>query len=320
MYQEGGIFMEVPRTSPITDLLDDVFYKSSIEDMRKFTFNQTRSVKSWLLFSDYYFEDERPNKVITFTAMPYFSDFLELQSLIKSVAPRDVKKTRTINEDFIEIINSLPIMNVVFSFEQKKYFLWDSNDEFKQEIFDYLERLKAYVSYWNRTEPERKKKLAHISKNINCLESLLRRGKKQKLIPPMYLVALLGGYVGSLLCRETSLSSLVWMSDRDSTNEICHNLIRDLFQITLIDIAKKNIQFSFTTSNSSSDEWYEEMTRIPDYLTGAISSFDFEKNLIPKDKFSKMFELHFAYNIKNSFLYRFIADDERIRLQRWLIA
>lgn len=311
--------MEIPSMSPITDLLDDVFYKSSIEDMRKFSFSQTRTVKSWLLFSDYYFETDKPNKVITFTAMPSFSDFLELQALIKSVAPKDIKHTRTINEDFIEIINSLPILNVIFSFEQKKYFIWDSSDEFEHAMFEYLEILKIYVSYWNTTEPERKKKLDKISKNIKCLENLLRRGKKRRLIPAMFLVGLLGGYVGSLLYRETNLSSLVWMSDRDSTNEICNNLIRDLFQITLIDITKQNIQFAFTTSNSSSDEWYKEMTRIPDYLTGAISNYDFEKNSMSTVKFSKIFGLHFSYNIENTFLYRFITDNERIRLQRWLI-
>lgn len=312
--------MEIPRISPLTDLLDDVFYKSSIEDMRKFSFSQNKMEKSWLLFSDYYFEDKKPNKVITFTAMPAFSDLMELQSLIKSIAPKDIKHTRTINEDFIlGIINSPQILNIVFTFEQKNFFIWDSNEEFKQSMFEYLEILKAYVSYWNETEPERKKRLVQISKNIKCLEDLLRRGKKRRLIPAMFLVSLLGGYVGSLLCRETNLSSLVWMSDRDRTNEICNNLIRDLFQITLIDITKKNIQGGFTSSNSSSDKWYKEMNRIPDYLTGAIASFDFDTKSISHVKFSKMLQLHFSYNIVNTFLYRFKTDDERIRLQRWIL-
>lgn len=312
--------MELPRISPIITLLDDVFHKSSIEDMRKFSFSQNKTIKSWLLFSDYYFEDTKPNKVITFTAMPAFSDLLELQSLIKSIAPKDIKHTRTLNEDFIlEIIKSPQILNFIFTFEQKEYFIWDSDDEFKQEMLESLEILKAYVSYWNMTEPARGKRHTQISKNIRCLENLLRRGKKRKLLPAMFLVSLLGGYVGSLLCRETDLSSLTWMSDRDRTTEICNNLIRDLFQITLIDITKENIQFNFTTSNSSSDEWYKEMVRIPDYLTGTIASLDFDTMSVSHDKFLKMLQLHFSYNIENTFLYRFKTDDERIRLPRWLL-
>lgn len=87
------------------------------------------------------------------------------------------------------------------------------------------------------------------------------------------------------------------MSDRDSTNEICNNLIRDLFQINLIDITKKNIDFSFTSSNSNSDEWYEDLVRIPDYLSGTIASFDFNRMTSTQDKFVKMLQLHFAFNI-----------------------
>jgi hypothetical protein len=135
----------------------------------------------------------------------------------------------------------------------------------------------------------------------------------------MFLISLLGGYVGSLLCRETNLSSLVWFADRDSTNEICHNLIRDLFQITLIDVTKKNIQFSFTTANSNSDEWYSEMTRIPDYLTGAVSSFDFNQNSVIDEKSAQMLGFHFRFNIRNTFLYKFKIGDEGMRIQRMLI-
>ncbi len=136
----------------------------------------------------------------------------------------------------------------------------------------------------------------------------------------MFLISLLGEFIGGLIFRETDLSSLTWLSDRDSTNEICNNLIRDLFQITLIDITKKNIQFSFTRSNSDSQEWYEGMTRIPDYLTGTISSYDFNRNAYEGIKFGKMLGAHFRNNFENTFLYRFIVDDEHIRLQRMVIS
>ena len=135
----------------------------------------------------------------------------------------------------------------------------------------------------------------------------------------MFLISLLGGYVASIISRETDLSSLVWFSDRDSTNEIGNNLIRDLFQITLIDRTKKNINFSFTASNSNSDEWYEEITRIPDYITGAVSGFNFNENRAIDQKTAQMLRLQFSKNSKNTFLYRFKLDKDRIRLQRMLI-
>jgi hypothetical protein len=135
----------------------------------------------------------------------------------------------------------------------------------------------------------------------------------------MFLVALLGGYVASIICRETDLSTLAWLSDRDSTNEIGNNFIRDLFQITLLDVIKKNIIFGFTTSNSGSEEWYKEITRIPDYLTGAAAGFDFNGRQPVDHKTTQMLGLHFSNNRKNTFLFRFNTDGERMRLQRMLI-
>lgn len=283
------------RISPISVLLDEVFYKSSIEDMRKFYFSATKGEQNWFLMSDYYFGDDKPNKVITFTAMPYCPYILDLKNVIKAVVPRDIKHTRSINTDFVELINLLPLINIVFIFDNKKHFIW------------------------RRTEPERTLRLNKITKNLHVLDGLLEKGKKLRIVSAMFLVSQLGGYVGSLICRETSLSSLIWFSDRDSTNEIGKNLVRNLFQISLIDITKKNIRFGFTSSNSGSDEWYEEMTRIPDYITGTISGFNFDENRAVDQKTAQMLGLHFRGNTRNTFLYKFKVDDERIRLQRMLI-
>lgn len=311
--------MEIPRVSPITYLLDEVFYKSSIGHIRKNCLKNTKHVENWLLFSDYYFDNKKPNKVITFTAMPLFSDLVKLKALIKEKAPKDVKHTRDLNDDFIEIINSLPLLNIVFVFEQRKYLIWDSETDLEESILEYIEILKAYAKRWHNTEPERRTRICTVDKNLRCLERLVHEHKKMKLIASMYLISVLGGFVGSLLSRETSLQSLVWMSDRDSTNEICDNLIRDLFQITLIDITKKNIDFSFTSSNSNSDEWYEDLVRIPDYLCGAMASFDFKSMTSTQDKFTKMLQIHFAFNIENTFLYQFKSEGKYVKLKRCIL-
>jgi len=307
------------RISPLSILLDEVFYKSSIQDMRRFYFSATKGEEKWFLLSDYYFGDDKPNKVITFTAMPSCPYILELQSAIKAVAPKDIKNTRSINTDFVTLMNLLPLINIVFIFENKKHFIWDTVLEAKEAIRDYVEVLRVYIDHWRTTEPATIPRLNKITKNLMIVEGLLEKGKKLRIISAMFLISLLGGYVGSVICRETNLSSLIWFSDRDSTNEIGKNLIRDLFQISLIDVTKKNINFSFTSSNSNSDEWYEEITRIPDYITGAVSGFNFDENRATDQKTAQMLGLHFKNNTKNTFLYRFKVDGERIRLQRMLV-
>jgi hypothetical protein len=307
------------RMSPLTILLDDVVFKSSIRDMRQHYFSATKNEQNWLLLSDYYFGGDKPNKVITFTAMPYCPYVSELKTAIKDVAPKDIKHTRSISSDFVALINMLPAISFVFIFDNARHFIWETVAEAKETILEHIAILYAYIEHWRKTEPAKVRRLDKLSKNLKSLERLLESGQKLRIVSAMFLISLLGGYVSSIICRETSLSTLVWLSDRDSTNEIGDNIIRDLFQITLIDIIKRNINFAFTTSNSNSDEWYEEMTRIPDYLTGTISGFNFDEHRSIDNKTAKMLGLHFRDNIINTFLYRFKLNDEHIRLQRLLI-
>jgi hypothetical protein len=137
-----------------------------------------------------------------------------------------------------------------------------------------------------------------------------------------FVIALLGGYVGSLLCRETALTNLCWLSDRDRTNELGNNFVRDLFQVTLIDIVKKNIMFSFTTANSNSEEWYADLIRIPDFITGAIAGFDFNNagNHTAKPAALALIGAYLANNKSDCFNYRFHVNDKGMKVQRMMIA
>jgi hypothetical protein len=305
--------------SSLTVLLDDVFYKRTIQEMRQSYFFATKREQKWMLLSDYYFGDEKPNKIITFSAMPACPYLPELQNTIKVYAPKDIKNTRTINADFIKVLNLLPLIHIVFIFENDKYFIWDTLEEAEVMVREHIWKLHSYIAYWRDNEPARITRLEHITKNLHALEMLLDKGKKLRIISAMFLIALLGGYVSSVLAREADLSSLIWFSDRDSTNEIGKNLIRDLFQITAIDILKKNVDFSFTTANSNSNEWYEEITRIPDYITGAVAGLDFNGKIQPDQKAAQMLKLHFSSNTHRTFLFRFKTDAEQIKLHRLLL-
>ncbi len=131
------------RISPLSILLDDVFYKSSIQGMRRFYFSATKGEHNWFLLSDYYFGDDKPNKVITFTAMPSCPYILDLKSAIKAVAPKDIKHTRNVNSDFVALMNLLPLINVVFIFDNKKHFIWDNVEEAKVTMQEHVKVLRA---------------------------------------------------------------------------------------------------------------------------------------------------------------------------------
>ncbi len=308
------------RISPITTLLDEVFYQSSIDHMRSAYFQHVKDLDSWLILSDYYFGNDKTNKVLTFTVLPYLGGLPQLQSIIRILAPRDIKHTRSVDARLIEFLRQLPILNVSFVFQQDKYFAWMNSGEFQAHMTDFCETMSAYVSFW-RQGTTNQTRLDKLSRNIQHAQELLRQKKQIRMLCEAFVISLLGGYVGSLLCRETALTELCWLSDRDRTNELGNNLVRDFFQITLIDIVKKNISFSFTTANSDSDEWYAELTRIPDLITGTVAGFDFsnEGNHTVKPAASSVIGSYLANNKSDSFIYRFHVCDEGMKVQRMLI-
>jgi hypothetical protein len=273
-----------------------------------------------MLLSDYYFGDDKSNKVVTFTALPYLGALPELQGIIRTLAPQDIKHARSIDGRFIEFLRQLPCLNVSFVFEQKSYFAWSSSGEFQQHLADFCDILIAYVEFW-RKDASNVARLDAVLKNVRHAQQLLLHKKQIRVLCEAFVVSLLGGYVGSLLCRETALTNLCWMSDRDRTNEIGENLVRDWFQITLIDIVKRNVTFSFTTANSQSEEWYADLVRIPDFITGAVAGFDFDDacKSTAKPAALSVIGAYLADNRSDCFQYRFKDTPDAMKLQRLTI-
>jgi hypothetical protein len=308
------------RISALTSLLDEVIYQSSIADMRRAYFEQVKLSDSWLLLSDYYFGDDKTNKVITFTSLPYLGGLPQLQSIIRALAPRDIKHARSVDGRFIEFLRQLPALNISFIFQQDKYFAWTRSDEFQTHMAEFCEILSAYVAFWRRDSVNHAR-LDALARNIQHAQELLQQKKKIRILCEAFVISLLGGYVGSLLCRETALTKLCWLSDRDRTNELGANFVRDLFHVTLIDIVKRNISFSFTTANSNSEEWYADLIRIPDFITGALASFDFDNTgkHTTKPAGLSLIGAYLANNKSDCFNYRFHINGGGLKIQRMMI-
>ena len=288
--------------------------------MRSTYFQYFKDLDSWMILSDYYLGNEKTNQVITFTVLPYLGAVPQLQTIIRPLAPRDIKHTRSIAARLIEFLRQLPILNVSFIFQQDKYFAWTYSSEFQLYMAAFCETLSAYVAFWRRGTMNHAR-VDKLSQSIQYTQELLRQKKKIKLLCEAFVISLLGGYVASIVCREAALTNLCRLSDRDRTNELGDNLVRDLFQVTLVDIVKKNISFSFTTANSDSDEWNTELTRIPDLITGTVAGFDFDNsdNHTIKRAGWSVIGAYLANNKSDSSIYRFNVSSTGVKVQRMMI-
>ena len=109
-----------------------------------------------MLLSDYYFGDDKSNKVVTFTALPYLGAMPELQSIIRTLAPRDIKHARSVDGRFVEFLRQLPCLSVSFVFQQDSYFAWSSSGEFQEHMADFCDLLFAYVEFWRKDAMQRR--------------------------------------------------------------------------------------------------------------------------------------------------------------------
>ena len=197
--------------------------------------------------------------------MPYLGALPELQGIIRTLAPWDIKHARSVDGRFVEFLRQLPCLNVSFVFQARLVLRLEQQRRIPGAPGDFCDILVRLCRILAKGREQRRPARCPVEEYPARRKELLRQKKQIRVLCEAFIVSLLGGYVGSLLCRETALTSLCWMADRDRTNELGDNW--DRFQITLIDIVKRNVSFSFTTANSQSDEWYGDLVRIPDFIT-----------------------------------------------------
>ncbi len=133
----------------------DTFYKSLYEIFSKFL-KQHNEVKKWMIFTDYVIGDRnKSNDVITSVLIPYVFPIDRIQYIIKSIQPKDIKKTKKVKEEFIKFINTAPILfiNVILNKKQKLCF---KNE--KKFLILLIEAAIKMLERWCQTTP---KNLAH---------------------------------------------------------------------------------------------------------------------------------------------------------------
>ncbi|MBD3638145.1 MAG: hypothetical protein HUJ25_12405 [Crocinitomicaceae bacterium] len=281
------------------------FELSALPDMRQHYFSATKKVEKWMCYSDYAIgNSDKPNDVITFTLVPYVDDFVDLAKYIQSLAKKDIKKTRTVNEDFTTFLKTYPLLNVSFVLTNNKYLFFDSRDNLKQFLENNFKMLTEQCDHWKKTTPGNAAYYETIKKKYKCVLELVKKGKKLDIIANMVLTTLLGAYVSSIVVEEARVKKLGWFSDRDAINDVCDNVSIDLFYRYLWGIVEYGGEFLASPASSKANNFYEEFARLPDYIAGTIADYDFRKDHVSKDKFTTVLREYISENTHNNFIFR----------------
>jgi len=297
--------MEEPIQNPLLHVLQETFDKSAKQTLKTKYLKELNGVKKWTCYSDYSFDNkEKANDVISFTLVPYIDDFEDLSKHIKSLVKVDIKKTRKVDDKFIQFLKKYPILNFSFILDDRKNLFSNNQDDLKVALENTLKHIRNDFNRWKTERPEQEEYYNKIDKQLKCVLELIKNKKKLKIISDMLLITFLGAYVSSFLADETKAEIFGWFSDRDAINEICENVSIDIFNYYFATQIEHNCQFVAAPAASTDNAFYEELVRIPDYITGALADYNHETDQISKDKFDTVLTEFMAENEFNSFVFK----------------
>lgn len=301
----------------------DKTFSSSIENEVIDFFNKHKNITKWMICSDYVFDNNRKYNVLVCSAIPYVLELEEYKSIIKKIAPTDIKNTKTVSDEFINFLNDMPIINFCFLFNKKRRFLENDMEILKFHYTNLIDMLK----HWKKTTPQMQEYYEEIINNLSIFMQDLNGKKNIGLKRDIYLIGTIVSYIASQIVKTINIETIGWFSDRDSLlfhkiketkSPIIFDIIHCHYHVFCENLGiykKPNLLYGMP--ESSEEMFYDELNRIPDLLAGIIANYDFEKNLC-SSKFIKPLERLLTNSEKIKIL-KIILEKEKINTARIII-
>lgn len=271
---------------------DDTFNKSSHLLFSEF-FKKNEKISKWMIFSDYVINSkEKPNDVITFSILPHAIEFKKLESLLKDLSPKDIKKSAKVNRDFINFINGSQILNISIILD--KNIVLDPFNE-RESLKTCYKTALNQVDYWIKNEGKKEnyirlKKLYKI-----LLNDVSRQGANLRNIRNIEIVSNLIAYITFQICISSKVDIIGWFSDRDSMLnhkvtqfsmpaifDLAHNLFHNLMFLKKPEYTE---EFIFGMPEQTGAMWYDSINRIPDLIAATLADYNLTEKTCSHEKF-----------------------------------
>lgn len=280
----------------LIDTFLEVLDKSESNYFRRFL-SALPEESAWYLISDYCIDDSsKYNDVFTFSLLCDYDKHENIKDFINSLAPKDLKKTRDINVDFLEYLNSPFVYHFSLVVPRKEELLakllnkiaLDKIVNWVYQVYDNSKQVNIEMAGFCN---EAQQRIKLVQREIQ------RKGYNKKLIREILLTSSFGASIMFLLQKYSSPSKIAWISDRDAIIDKFDGFVFDnmyfWYEIAVADkpFEKVNTEIIFVEPEKIGENYFDELIRIPDYVAGALASIDTvdKNNLIDiKDKFKLM--------------------------------
>ena len=288
----------------ILKTLDDVLLKSTLNDFKKYV-EHNQPGRKFMIYSDYCIGDRhKVNDVVSFTIMPY-DNFPDVEKrIIKSLAPKDLKKTNQIAPDFIEYLKDARLFHISFLLKSRKGITHSDELDQHQVVSARLDGTIEMLQAWCINTPTNAQYFESIIKKLERVKrEMSKRSANFRLFRDITLIPLLAGYLAYLLTKEAKAEIVGWFSDRDCIVEALDGVAECFFHLSHHSLCERNNLPSSSTKivygiqrDETGGVWYDEQNRLPDYIAGTLADWNIEKNLSTMPKFIQMLENVFADN------------------------
>ena len=204
----------------VTRLLE-TFDKSAVELFREFCRNN-RGIKKWVIASDYCLRDStRPNDSFVFSIIPYDDWFCNLQAEIRSVLPRDIKKTKKVNKAAARFLANPRRFHFGFVLNKDRVVFTNGPGSSPLRVV----RESIEMTYQHLVDHERSRE--NLRRFNQLRQESLAKSFNVTLMSDLHILGLLFPVISLLLLREGDVEIVGWFSDPDNMTTWCDGVAWD---------------------------------------------------------------------------------------------
>lgn len=258
--------------------IQDILEKSTLNELQEYLKVVDRSA-SWLLVSDYCFEDANKNSdTVTFSLILYHDKIENIKKYLAAFQPKDIKKSNQIGKGFLDYIISPVVYH--FSFILNKDDNFFKNSLTKENIKTYFNLVLTLINKISKENPATAGYFEEFKKRINIFsEEMKAKSFNWKLTRKIMIISSLVSVIFFELTKLNKPISITWISDRDGIVEKFDGISLDISYIKYLSFILENEQIDlsflpkirFLTSKKDTIDDYEELVRIPDFIAGTVA-------------------------------------------------
>ena len=254
------------RKTQLTKIIPDFMnswniYKKGLKELK---------ITNWCISSDYCFDDPNKLDVATFTIFPV-DCMPKLHEEILKQLPKDIKNITHVSDSVIKFIKeSKYFFSISVIIDNLKY-AFNEQEAIKQfeDVLNYYNNLTD-----EKKTPEIRDKARRFIKFYNYVK---QKSHSKKLLAQIYFVARFVSQIFEFLLVKENGKIPHWCSDRDDMASFSDGFIFYLLNIYVYHFVNKRVDNYWLClppeiKENNQNYPYDPFIRIPDIITGALSS------------------------------------------------